>query len=85
MATILPLGGSQEVGRNCFAVEADETLVLLDMGFHLEHFLELSEDEFPSSKNHSLRRFMNKGALPDIRFLHKRRKVQDHRSSKPIR
>jgi len=74
MATFLSLGGSQEVGRNCFSVEADDSIILLDMGFHLEQFLSLSEDEFPSSKNHSLRRFMSGGALPDIRILRNKRK-----------
>jgi mRNA degradation ribonuclease J1/J2 len=76
MADIMSLGGSREVGRNCFYVHTDDTRIILDMGFHLEHFLELSEDEFLTSKNHTLRRFMNGGAIPDIRLLrHERKKV----------
>lgn len=73
----MSLGGSQEVGRNCFYVDVDETKVILDMGFHLEQFLELSEDEFLTSKNHTLRKFMNGGAIPDIRLLKRDRKQVD--------
>lgn len=77
MVTLMPLGGSQEVGRNCFYVDVDDTKLILDMGFHLEHFLDLSEDEFLTSKNHTLRKFMSGGALPDIRLLRKNRKNID--------
>lgn len=77
MVNLMPLGGSQEVGRNCFYVNVDETRFILDMGFHLEQFLELSEDDFLTSKNHTLRKFMNGGAIPDIRLLRRDRKKID--------
>lgn len=77
MVTFLPLGGSNEVGRNCFFLETEDISVIFDMGFHLENFIDLSEDEFLSSKNNSLRRFMNGGALPDIRILRSKRKEVD--------
>jgi len=71
--TVIPLGGAQEIGRNCFAIDIDGKIIILDMGFHLERFIELTESDFPHKK-HSLRKFISSGALPDIRLLRKRKK-----------
>ncbi|MCF7798683.1 MBL fold metallo-hydrolase, partial [Candidatus Woesearchaeota archaeon] len=70
--TLIPLGGVNEIGRNCFALDIDGKIIILDMGFHLERFVELTETDFPQKK-HSVRRFITAGALPDIRHLRKRK------------
>lgn len=71
--TVIPLGGSQEVGRNCFAVDVSGKIFIFDMGFHLERFIEVTGEDFPHKK-HALRHMLVAGALPDIRHLRKRRK-----------
>ncbi len=71
--TLIPLGGVQEVGRNSFALDVDGKIIILDMGFHLERFIKVTETDFPTKK-HSLRKLVSSGALPDIRLLRKRKK-----------
>ncbi|MCA9478457.1 MAG: MBL fold metallo-hydrolase [Nanoarchaeota archaeon] len=72
MITITPLGGFFEVGRNSVALEYNNKIIILDMGFHLERFIELTEDDIPHKK-HSVRKLVAKGAFPDIRNLRRRR------------
>lgn len=72
--TVIPLGGSQEVGRNCFAVDVSGKIFIFDMGFHLERFIEVTGEDDPH-KRHGLRTLVSSGALPDIRLLRKRRNV----------
>ncbi|MFP4195474.1 MAG: MBL fold metallo-hydrolase [Candidatus Woesearchaeota archaeon] len=69
---LIPLGGFGEVGRNCLAVDVDGKIILLDMGFHLERYLEATEDDF-AAKRHVKRRLISSGALPDVRLLRRRR------------
>ena len=71
--TIIPLGGVGEVGRNCIALEIDGKIIVLDMGFHLERFIEVTGNDYPSEKN-LLRRLLGAKALPDVRFLSRRKK-----------
>lgn len=71
--SIIPLGGVGEVGRNCIAVDIDGKIIILDMGFHLERFIEATEHDYPHKK-HLLRRLLSAKALPDIRMLSKRKK-----------
>ncbi len=70
---ITPLGGFGEVGRNSVALEYKGKIIILDMGFHLERFIELTKDDLPRKK-HSVRTLVAKGAFPDIRSLRRRRK-----------
>lgn len=70
--TITPLGGVGEVGRNCFAVDVDGEIVLLDMGFHLERYIAVTEQDFPHKK-HLLRRLLNQKAIPDARWIARRK------------
>ena len=70
---VTALGGFGEVGRNCLAVDVDGTILLLDMGFHLERYLEVTEDDY-LSKHHAKRRLFSAGAIPDIRLLRRRKK-----------
>lgn len=45
MIEIIALGGYQEFGRNMTAVKVDDEVVILDMGIHLENYINLTEDE----------------------------------------
>ncbi len=66
--TILPLGGYQEVGKNCTAVIIDDEIVLLDMGLHLEGFISVQEeiDEFTVPSTEQL---LTAKAIPDLSFV----------------
>ena len=68
---IIPLGGVGEVGRNSIAIDIDGKIIILDMGFHLERFLEVNSIEQPK---HFVRKLLANDALPDLRLLRKRRK-----------
>lgn len=70
---ITPLGGFEEVGRNSVAIDYNGKIIILDMGFHLERFIELTKDDMPHKK-HSVRKLIAHGAFPDVRSLRKRRK-----------
>ncbi len=65
---IFPLGGFEEIGRNSVAVEINGKIIILDMGFHLERFVEVSESDFPGKKI-PLRKLLASGSLPDIRSI----------------
>ncbi|MEM3127162.1 MAG: RNase J family beta-CASP ribonuclease [Candidatus Woesearchaeota archaeon] len=45
MIEIAAVGGYGEVGRNCTAVRVDDEVIILDMGIHLEHYIEFTNDE----------------------------------------
>lgn len=68
---IIPLGGIGEVGRNSIAIDINGKIIILDMGFHLERFLEVNSLEQPK---HFVRKLIANDALPDLRLLRKRRK-----------
>lgn len=70
--TITPLGGIGEVGRNCVAVEVDNDIFICDMGFHLERFIEVTEDDYPA-RGHLLRRLVSTQAIPDRKWLRSRK------------
>lgn len=70
---ITPLGGFREVGRNSVAIEYNGKIIILDMGFHLERFIELTKDDLPNKK-HSVRKLISHGAFPDVRNLRRRRR-----------
>jgi ribonuclease J len=71
--SFIPLGGFGEVGRNSLAVEIDEEIIILDLGLHLERFIELNGD-IKISKNHFLRKLLRKKAVPNISLLRKKLK-----------
>jgi ribonuclease J len=70
---ITPLGGVGEVGRNCIAVDIDGKIIICDMGFHLERYISVTGDDFPGRK-HLLRRLLTAQAIPDRRWLMRRKK-----------
>jgi ribonuclease J len=45
MIKITAIGGHYEIGRNCTAIEVDDEVVILDMGIHLEHYINYTNDE----------------------------------------
>ncbi|MFW5976906.1 MAG: MBL fold metallo-hydrolase [Candidatus Nanoarchaeia archaeon] len=69
--SILPLGGFGEVGKNCVAIIVDEEAFICDMGVHLEHYIELTGNDFFNEK-HVYRKLVNAGAIPDIKPLQRK-------------
>lgn len=63
MIKIHTIGGYEEVGRNMTAIEAEDEIVILDMGLHLEPYIKLQDKEGknPLSKEMLLR----VSAVPD--------------------
>ncbi|MBU1201970.1 MAG: MBL fold metallo-hydrolase [Nanoarchaeota archaeon] len=64
---IIPVGGYSEIGRNCTAVKIDDEIVILDLGLHMEHYIEHSDSD--DIVDMSSKTLMNIGAVPDIRIL----------------
>ena len=52
---ITPLGGFFEVGRNSVALEYNGKIIILDMGFHLERFIQLTQD-VQTQQKHSIKK-----------------------------
>ncbi|MGE0793246.1 MAG: MBL fold metallo-hydrolase [Candidatus Woesearchaeota archaeon] len=71
--TVIPLGGFQEIGRNCLALDIDGKILLIDFGFNLERFLEISKRKTNFFK-HSTKSLLNSNVLPDILKLKQRKK-----------
>jgi ribonuclease J len=67
MIRIYSIGGYNEVGKNCTAVEVDDEVVVIDLGIHLEKYIKLTEDE--DIVKLSGDRLMKVGAVPDISVL----------------
>jgi len=42
---ITAVGGFSEIGRNCTLIEVDNECVLLDMGLHMENYINFTQDE----------------------------------------
>lgn len=72
--TLIPLGGFGEVGRNSLALEYDDEVIILDLGLHLERYIQATNDLDNTSKSHLLRKLYRSGALPELRFLRKKMK-----------
>jgi len=66
MIEITAVGGYEEVGKNCTAINIDGTVILCDMGLHLEnyiHYTESEEEDLVKLTGHEL---MKVGAVPDL-------------------
>jgi ribonuclease J len=63
MIEIATVGGYSEVGRNMTAVKYNDEVVLLDMGIHLERYINFKGDEDLEVFN--TRELMRAGAIPD--------------------
>jgi ribonuclease J len=69
MIEIYAVGGYNEVGKNCTAINVDNEVVILDLGIHLENYIKLTEDE--DIIKISPEKLMSAGAVPDISVLDK--------------
>ena len=62
---IIPLGGYDEVGRNCTAVKVDDELFIFDLGLHLDHYVRLTDtDDFQPRLSKKL--LTREQAIPDL-------------------
>jgi len=73
MIEICTLGGYNEVGKNCTAINIDGEVILMDLGLHLEEYIKFTEERddlrFISSSQ-----LIKAGAVPDIRKIEDWRK-----------
>lgn len=66
---ITAVGGYNEVGKNCTAVNVDGKIILLDLGLHLENYINYTQDE--DILNVDKTDLIKVGAVPDISLLKK--------------
>ena len=45
MIKIYAIGGHSEIGRNCTAIEVDDEVIILDLGLHMENYINYTNDE----------------------------------------
>ncbi len=69
MIEIYAVGGYNEVGKNCTAVDIDGEVIIIDLGIHLENYIKLTEEE--DLIKISPERLIHAGAVPDISVLGK--------------
>lgn len=68
MIEIMPIGGYREVGRNCTAVKVDNEVIILDLGLHLQNWIEYTQDE-DEGVDLSLKKLIEIQAVPDISVI----------------
>lgn len=61
MLKIAFIGGFDEVGKNCVAINSNGTVVIVDMGLDISKYIEITEDNIPSKNE-----LINYGAVPNI-------------------
>lgn len=64
---ITAVGGYNEVGRNMTAIKVDDTVIICDMGIHLENYIRYTEDE--DILKLTTTELLNASALPDFRAI----------------
>jgi len=69
MIEITAVGGYQEVGKNCTAINIDGTVILCDLGLHLENYIKYTESEEEDIMKISGSTLMKVGAVPDIKII----------------
>ena len=67
MIEIYAVGGYNEVGKNCTAIDVDGEVLIIDLGIHLENYIRLTEDEDLVKINAD--KLMDVGAVPNISVL----------------
>jgi ribonuclease J len=67
MIEIYAVGGFNEVGKNCTAINVDGEVVIIDLGIHLENYIKLTQDEDIVKINAD--KLIQVGAVPDISVL----------------
>jgi ribonuclease J len=69
MIEIYAVGGYNEVGKNCTAINVDGEVIIIDLGINLENYIKLTEDE--DIVKISTDKLMHVGAVPNISVLNK--------------
>lgn len=69
MIEIYAVGGYNEVGKNCTAINVDGEVLIIDLGIHLENYIKLTEDE--DLVKIDANKLMDVGAVPNISVLDK--------------
>ncbi|MCH8004356.1 MAG: RNase J family beta-CASP ribonuclease [Nanoarchaeota archaeon] len=69
MIEIYAVGGYNEVGKNCTAINVDGEVLVIDLGIHLENYIKLTEDE--DLVKIDANKLMDVGAVPNISVLDK--------------
>lgn len=67
MIEIMPIGGFREVGKNCTAIKVDDEVVVLDMGLHLQHYIDYTQDD--DDVDLSLNKLISIKAVPDVGLM----------------
>lgn len=67
MIEIYAVGGYNEVGKNCTAINIDGEVLIIDLGIHLENYIKLTEDE--DLVKIDAKKLIEAGAVPDISVL----------------
>jgi ribonuclease J len=73
MIKITAIGGYQEVGKNCTSIEIDGTIILFDLGLHLENYIKYTEDEEEDIKKIDAKTLIRVGAVPNIHNIDKKK------------
>jgi len=60
---IFTVGGYQEIGRNMTAVKVDDDVIILDIGLHLEHYIQYSDDD---NNILTVKTLGRAGAIPNV-------------------
>jgi len=69
MIEIYAVGGYNEVGKNCTAINIDGEVLIIDLGIHLESYIKLTEDE--DLVKIDANKLMDAGAVPNVSVLDK--------------
>jgi len=69
MIEIYAVGGYNEVGKNCTAIDVDGEVIIIDLGINLENYIKLTEDE--DIVKISTDKLIDVGAIPNISVLKK--------------
>jgi len=69
MIQIYAVGGYNEVGKNCTAINIDGEVLIIDLGIHLENYIKLTQDE--DLVKIDANKLMDVGAVPNISVLDK--------------
>jgi|TARA_B100001971_G_C18246416_1_gene574586 ribonuclease J len=72
MIEIYAVGGYNEVGKNCTAIDVDGEVLIIDLGIHLENYIKLTEDE--DIVKIDANKLMDVGAVPNVSVLEKVKK-----------
>ena len=60
----MPIGGYREVGKNCTAIKIDDEVIILDMGLHLQNYINYTQDD--DDVDLSLKTLTEIEAVPDV-------------------